>query len=91
MKIAVERDFYFMVELILSRSLVTKEMIQILLAENQKKLLVQQISKGKKPTYLDVDQYNTAGKQHRFAGEVERELHFNDIVYASLDARERSQ
>lgn len=34
MKIAIERDFYFMVELILTRSLVTKELIQILLAEN---------------------------------------------------------
>lgn len=34
LRLAIERDFFFMSEIILDRSLMTKEMIQILLQEN---------------------------------------------------------
>lgn len=62
-----------------------------MLQENQKKLLVQQISKPKRPIYLDVDQYNLNNKQQKYTEDVERELHFNDIIYAALDKNENSR
>lgn len=49
LRIALDREFFFMIDCILDRSVMTKEIVQILLTENQKKLLVQQISKPKRP------------------------------------------
>lgn len=37
-----------------------------------------------------MDQYNLNNKQQRFNEDIERDLHFNDIVYAALDKRESS-
>ena len=58
LKVAFERDIYFMAELILDRSRITKELIQILLQENQKKMLVQLISKKPRAVFVDLDQYH---------------------------------
>jgi hypothetical protein len=44
-----------MAELILDRSRITKEIIQVLLQENQKKMLVQLISKRPRAIFVDSD------------------------------------
>lgn len=62
------------------------------MTDNQKKMVVQLISRAKRPLFIDVDQYHTlAKKRHLFDEDIERELHFNDIIYAALDKKESSQ
>ena len=40
---------------------------------------------------MDVDQYNLNNKHKNYAEDIERELHFNDVVYAALDKNETSR
>jgi hypothetical protein len=53
LKEAFDKDLNFMVDLILERSRITKEIIWALLGEDQKNMLVSLISKRPRPIYVD--------------------------------------
>jgi hypothetical protein len=53
LRAAFEKELQFMVDLILERSRITKELMWILLQEDQNNLLVSLIAKQPRPLYLD--------------------------------------
>ncbi len=76
---AYEKDLSFMVELVLERARITKQIIWLMLQEDQKNALVGLISKRPRPKYIvDHDEI------------TEKDLHFNDIVLAAIEKKEPS-
>lgn len=60
--------------------------------ENQLKLLVSLITRIKRPLYLDISAHNLPIKGFKnIDNEIERDLHFNDIVAAAIDNEEKSR
>ena len=55
LKSAFDKDLYFMADVVLDRSRITKQLIQVILGENQKKLLVSMVSKSPRALYIDTD------------------------------------
>lgn len=53
MATSIDKDLHFMTELIIFRSRMTKELLQILLSNDRWKLVIQQISNAKRPFYID--------------------------------------
>lgn len=77
----------FMTELVLDRAICTPGLIQTLLTENQKRLLLSLITKPirplyKQPAYSTLRKYSNKG--------LERELHFVDIVETALHFKHKS-
>ena len=73
---ALEKDLYFMADLVLSRSVVTPTLVLALMHKNEKKMLVQLLSKRPRPLFIEGSK------------EEPRELHFNDIICSALDGGE---
>lgn len=86
---AFDKDLIFMVEIILERSRITRDIIQVMVQEDQNNMLVSLVSKRPRPLYVDLNQIE--GAANKKDQTVQRELHFNDIIEASLDAKAKSQ
>ena len=54
-----------MADLVLERSLITKELVQVLLQKNEKKLLVQLIAKRPRPIFIDSDYNQVSLKKNK--------------------------
>ncbi len=70
-----------MVELVLERARITKEIVTVMLREDQKNTLVGLVSRRPRPKWVEVDGEQVVS---------EKEIHFNDIIKAALDGNEPS-
>lgn len=70
-----------MIDLVLERARITKDIVSVMLREDQKNALVGLVSRRPRPKWVELD------------GETvtEKELHFNDIIKACLECQEPSQ
>ena len=81
LKEAYDKDLSFMSELVLERARITKEVIDVMLREDQKNAIVGLISRRPRPKWIEGEE----------DGVVERDIQFNDIVKAALECKEGSQ
>jgi hypothetical protein len=81
LKEAYDKDLSFMSELVLERARITKEVIDVMLREDQKNAIVGLISRRPRPKWIEGED----------DGVVEHDIQFNDIVKAALECKEGSQ
>ena len=74
---AYERELTFMSELVLERARITKELVNLMLQEDQKNALVGLITRRPRPKW-----WVTLSDK---SGGIEREIHFNDIIETALE------
>jgi len=71
-----------MVDLVLERARITKELISLMLREDQKNAIVGLVARRPRPKWVEGTAEGTTD---------EKEIHFNDIVKAALEFKEPSQ
>ncbi len=55
-------------------------------------MLILLLFKTPRPIFIDMDQYgNSLSKKKSYERNVQKYLHFNDIIYTAIDMKENSQ